>query len=63
MKIKYKQNGSTKEEFELEKFNLTKSAEVEFKARVRSINEIVIIWKDNKLRCREIEASTIRDCR
>ena len=66
MKIKYKENGSTKE-FELEKFYLTKSAEVEFKDQIkvqdRFINEIELVWKDNKLRCREIEASTMRDCR
>ena len=66
MKIKYKENGSTKE-FELEKFYLTKSAEVEYKDQIkvqdRFINEIELVWKDNKLKCREIEASTMRDCR
>ena len=67
MKIIYKQNGSTEEEFELEKFYLTKSAQVEYKDQMkvqdRFINEIELVWKDNKLRCREIEAFTNRDCR
>ena len=66
MKIIYKQNGSTEEEFELEKFYLTKSAEVAYKDQIkvqdRFINEIELVWKDNKLRCREIEAFTMRDC-